>query len=290
MGHSGSCDGIARCFGGSPTSTSTAGAIPSASTAARLKGSGTFLVQYLGIYPEPLAPEDPVRRGLAVADLAICNSDEIARQARRLGCRRVAFVGAAYEESHFQSLGMLPWAERPFDVGFVGEIGALHGARRAFLTDLFERCHDLALSLRTNTRVFPPTLRNAARPAGGPRDMPRLLSLSRISLNVQADGAEHETRGVNFRTFEIAAARCAQVMKYQNGIEDLFVLNEDIVCVESAQEAESCIRALLADPQRAEAMADRAFAKVAGRHTWSRRGDEILDCCEKEIRAARSVR
>jgi len=263
------------------------GAIPSVSTAARLKDSGTLLVQYLGIYPQGLAPDDPVRRGLAVADVAICNSDEIARQAGRLGCRRVPFVGGAYEESHFRDLRILPWAKRPFDIGFVGEIGSLHGARRAFLTELFDRCHDLDLSLYTNSRDLPPTLRNAARPAGGPRDLPRLLSLSRISLNVQADGAEHETRGVNFRTFEIPAARCAQVMKYQAGIEDIFVLNEDIVCVASAHEAEGRIRALLADPQGTEAMADRAFAKVVGRHTWSRRGDEILDCCESEIRSVR---
>src|SRR4029077_21140536 len=114
----------------------------------------------------------------------------------------------------------------------------------------------------------------------------KLLSLSRISLNVQADGAEHETRGVNFRTFEIPAARCTQVMTNQRGIEDIFIPNEDVVCVGSPEEAERRIRELLASPGEAEAMAERACAKVAN-HTWSRRGDQILDICEIEAHARR---
>jgi hypothetical protein len=228
-----------------------------------------------------------VRRGLSAADVALCNSDGIANQAEQLGCPRTHLVYAAYEDSHFRNLDVRPWFERPFDVGFVGEIGALHARRRAFLTEVFERCADLKLSLHTNTRDLPETLRKLAKPAGGPRDLPKLLSRSCISLNIQADGAECETRGVNFRTFEIPAARCVQVMTYQRGIEDIFVPDEEVVCVNSAEEAERRIRALLAAPRAAKAMADRAFARVAS-HTWTRRGDQILDICETEARTARS--
>jgi hypothetical protein len=263
------------------------GAVPSGRTAERLKQLGTLLVQYTGIYPAPLPPGDVVRRGLSAADVAVCNSEGIARQASELGCRRAHFVYSAYEESHFRSLKPASWAERPYDVGFVGEIGSLHRARRAFLTDMFERCADLKLSLHTNTRDLPEVLRKVARPAGGPRDLPKLLALSRISLNIQADGAETETRGVNFRTFEIPAARSVQVMTYQRGIEDIFVPNEDVVCIQSAEEAELRIRALLAAPRDAAAMADRAFAKVAN-HTWTSRGDQILDICETEALSRQS--
>jgi hypothetical protein len=266
------------------------GAVPSSQTAARLKERGTLLVQYTGVYPDALPPNDPVRRGLAAADVAICNSEEIARQAARLGCRQVRFIWSAYEDSHFHDIDALPWTQRPFEVGFVGELGSLHSARRAFLTELFERCRDLKMSLHTNSKDLPVALRSTARPAGGPRDMARLLSLSRISLNVQADGNEHETRGTNFRTFEIPAARCVQVMPSQKGIEDIFVPDQDIVCVASAAEAEYRIRALLADPQHAEAMVRRAYVKVIGNHTWTRRGDEILDYCDKEARRAASPR
>jgi hypothetical protein len=263
------------------------GAVPSGRTAARLKQLGTLLVQYTGIYPAPLSPDDVVRRGLSAADVAVCNSEGIARQATELGCRRAHFVYSAYEDSHFRNLDTKAWSERPYDVGFVGEIGSLHGARRAFLAEVFERCSDLKLSLHTNTRDLPDTLGRLARPAGGPRDLPKLLSLSRISLNVQADGAEQETRGVNFRTFEIPAARCTQVMTYQRGIEDIFIPNEDVVCVSSAEDAERRIRGLLASPRDAEAMAGRACAKVAN-HTWSRRGDQILDICEIEAHDRRA--
>jgi hypothetical protein len=263
------------------------GAVPSGYAAARLKQRGALLVQYTGIFPGPLSPEDPVRRGLSAADVAVCNSDGIANQAAELGCPRTHFVYAAYEDSHFRNLDNRTWSERPFDVGFVGEIGLLHCRRRAFLTEVFERCADLKLSLHTNTSDLPDALRRVARPAGGPRDLPALLSLSRISLNVQADGAELESRGANFRTFEIPAARCAQVMTYQRGIEEIFVPNEDVVCVESAAEAERRIRTLLAAPVEAEAMAARACAKVAN-HTWARRGDQILDICESEARARRA--
>jgi hypothetical protein len=263
------------------------GAIPSGRTAARLKQLGTLLVQYTGIYPAPLAPGDVVRRGLSAADVAVCNSEGIARQATELGCPRAHFVYSAYENSHFRNLEMTPWSARPYDVGFVGEMGSLHGARRAFLAEVFERCADLKLSLHTNTRGLPDVLGRLAQPAGGPRELPKLLSLSRISLNVQADGAEQETRGVNFRTFEIPAARCTQVMTYQRGIEDIFVPDEDVVCVTSAAEAERRIRGLLASPRDAEAMAARACAKVA-HHTWTRRGDQILDICELEAHARRS--
>jgi hypothetical protein len=263
------------------------GAIPSGRTARRLKQLGTLLVQYTGIYPAPLQPGDVVRRGLSAADVAVCNSEGIARQAAELGCHRTHFVYSAYEESHFRNLEPASWSERPYDVGFVGEIGPLHGTRRAFLTEVFERCADLKLSLHTNTRDLPETLKKAAKPAGGPRALPKLLSLSRIALNVQADGTEHETRGVNFRTFEIPAARCVQVMTYQRGIEDIFVPDDEVVCVKSAEEAERRIRALLAAPRAAETMADRAFARVAS-HTWTSRGDQILDICETEARTARS--
>jgi len=263
------------------------GTVPSRRTAARLKQVGTLLVQYTGIYPAPLPPHDVVRRGLSAADVAVCNSEGIARQAAELGCPRAHFVYSAYEDSHFRNLEMTPWSARPYDVGFVGEIGSLHGARRAFLAEVFERCADLKLSLHTNTSELPGALGRLAKPAGGPRDLPRLLSLSRISLNVQADGAEHDTRGVNFRTFEIPAAGCLQVMTYQGGIEDIFVPDEDVVCVTSPEEAERRIRALLASPREAEAVAARACAKVAS-HTWARRGDQILEICEAEARRRRS--
>jgi hypothetical protein len=262
------------------------GTVPSSRTAARLKQRGALLVQYTGIFPKPLSPRDPVRRGLASADVAVCNSDRIALEAAELGCRHTHLVWTAYEDSHFQNLEAKPWNERPYDVGFVGEIGSLHGARRVFLTEVFERCSDLKLSLNTNTRALPDGLRRLAKPAGGPRDLPKLLALSRISLNVQADGSEHETRGVNFRTFEIPAARCVQVMTYHRGIEDIFVPGQDVVCVTSPEEAERRIRGLLASPRDAEAMAARACAKVAG-HTWTRRGDQILDICEDEARGRR---
>jgi hypothetical protein len=263
------------------------GAIPSGPTAVRLKQLGALLVQYTGIFPAPLAPSDPVRRGLSAADVAVCNSDGIANQAAQLGCPRTHFVCTAYEDSHFRNLDARPWSERPFDVGFVGEIGHLHAKRRAFLTEVFERCADLKLSLHTNTRDLPGTLRRLAQPAGGPRDLPKLLSLSRISLNIQVDGAEHDTRGVNFRTFEIPAARCVQVMTYTRGVEEIFVPDKDVVCVTSAEEAERRIRALLATPQDADAMAARACAKAAS-HTWTRRGDEILKICETEAATRQS--
>src|SRR5262249_43548755 len=126
-----------------------------------------------------------------------------------------------------------------------------------------------------------------AQPAGGPRDLPKLLARSRISLNVQADGSERETRGANFRTFEIPAARCVQVMTYHRGIDEIFVHEQDVICVKSPEEAERRIRALLTSPRAAEAMAARACPKVA-RHPWTSRGDEILDICEQEARSRRS--
>jgi len=263
------------------------GAVPSDRTAARLKQLGALLVQYTGIFPAPLAPTDPVRRGLSAADVAVCNSDGIANQAAQLGCPRTHLVYTAYEDSHFRDLDVRPWSDRPFDVGFVGEIGHLHAKRRTFLTEVFERCADLKLSLHTNTRDLPEALKTRAKPAGGPRDLAKLLSLSRISLNIQSDGAERETRGVNFRTFEIPAARCVQVMFYQRGIEDFFTPNEDVVCVNSAEEAERRIRELLADPRAAEVVANRGCAKVA-RHTWASSGDEILTICETEALRRRS--
>jgi glycosyl transferase family 1 len=263
------------------------GAVPSGPTALRLKQLGALLVQYTGIFPAPLAPSDPVRRGLSAADVAVCNSDGIANQAAQLGCPRTCFVSTAYEDSHFRNLEVLPWSDRPFDVGFVGEISHLHAKRRAFLTEVFERCADLKLSLHTNTCDLPETLRKRAKPAGGPRDLPKLLSLSRISLNIQADGAECETRGVNFRTFEIPAARSVQVMTYARGVEEIFIPDKDVVCVNSAEEAERRIRALLAAPHDADAMAARAYGKVTT-HTWTRRGDEILDICETEALSRRS--
>src|SRR5262249_43196734 len=62
------------------------GAVPSSRTATRLKELGALLVQYMGISPKPLSPDDPVRRGLASADVAVCNSDQIEQEAEELGC------------------------------------------------------------------------------------------------------------------------------------------------------------------------------------------------------------
>jgi spore maturation protein CgeB len=73
-------------------------------------------------------------------------------------------------------------------------------------------------------------------------------------------------------------------MTHQRGIEDILVPNEDVVSVASAAEAEVNIRALLADPVQAEAMAIRANAKIVGHHTWTQRGDQIVNICESELR------
>jgi len=265
------------------------GAVPSPSAAARLKQGGALLVQYTGVYPARLSSRDPIRRGLSSADVAICNSEGIAQQASQLGCPHVHFVPSAYEDSHFRDLRLPEWEERPYDLGFVGEVGASHGTRRSFLVELFERCADLRLALFTNSQELPPALRKRARAAGGPRDLPALLAQSRISVNVQADGAERETRGLNFRTFEIPAARCVQLMLYQQGIEEFFAPNAEVVCVRSAQEAECRVRSLLANPDEAKAIAARAHLRIAD-HTWARRAVDILDICETAAPAGRFER
>jgi len=106
-----------------------------------------------------------------------------------------------------------------------------------------------------------------------PREMARIYQQAKIVFN------QSIRNDVNMRTFEGMAAGALLLTDpvRDNGFEELFDLQNDLVIYRNDEELVHLIQALLDDEQRRTAIAERAKAKVLSRHTYRHRGRQLID-------------
>ena len=105
----------------------------------------------------------------------------------------------------------------------------------------------------------------------------RVISASRINLNIGRRPHATVAASSTSRLFELASAGAAIVSNPYTGIERWFEPGQELLVVESADEAVAAYRELLADPMRAEELGRRARERVLDEHTYAQRARRLLE-------------
>lgn len=112
---------------------------------------------------------------------------------------------------------------------------------------------------------------------GGPlsgEESNKFYNAARIVLNINHPQNKSNT---GQRTFEIPCAGGFQLVDKKGGIEDLFKINEEIVCYETIDELKNSITYYLKNPTVRKEIADKARKRVLQSHTYIHRMKELLN-------------
>src|SRR2546423_13233618 len=105
----------------------------------------------------------------------------------------------------------------------------------------------------------------------------RMISASRINLNVARKPHAEVFASSTSRLFELAAAGAAIVTNPYEGIERWFEPGKELLVVSGADEAAGAYRTLLDDPAVAAELGRRARERVLEEHTFADRARRLLD-------------
>jgi len=164
--------------------------------------------------------------------------------------------------------GANPAVYRPVDVPFdhdVSFVGQHYGNRPAVLAALARRGIEVA-----------------AYGPGWPRgalsmdDMVAMYSRSRINLGFGGVGPGDDFVCLKGRDFEVPMAGGLYLTRYNPELQRVYDVGNEIVCYRDVDDLAAQIKALLADPARAETIRRAGHARARRDHTWRRRMDEIL--------------
>ncbi len=105
----------------------------------------------------------------------------------------------------------------------------------------------------------------------------RAISAARVNLNMTRRPHATVAGSSTARPFELASSGAAIVSNPHEGIERWFEPGQELVVVESAEEAVEAYRELVADPGQAEEMGRRARERVLDEHTYAHRARRLLE-------------
>lgn len=183
---------------------------------------------------------------------------------------RVAYLPHAWRPGVHDVAG--PAQESPCDVLFCG---SYFPERIQWFESIDWSGVDLALYGTTELIPKASPLRAFVRGGLVPND--RLAALARtaaITVNFfRRPAPGHVAESLNPRLVEMAAAGCCVISDDRPEIHEIF--GDSLPTFETAAEAGALVRALLADPLRRRACAERARAAVAGA-TWTARGQQMI--------------
>ena len=107
--------------------------------------------------------------------------------------------------------------------------------------------------------------------------LPRVISASRVNLNVARKPHATVYASSTSRLFELASTGAAIVTNPYNGIDRWFEPDKELLVARSTEEAVDAYRELLDDPAQAEELGRRARERLLDEHTYRHRARRLLD-------------
>ncbi|MDQ5916380.1 MAG: spore maturation protein CgeB, partial [Pseudomonadota bacterium] len=108
------------------------------------------------------------------------------------------------------------------------------------------------------------------RPVWG-EELHRLLSQSKIVLNITRTDFYGAETGINLRVFEALAAGCFLLTDHCDELGELFRIGEEIETYRSSGELAEKVRHYLAHPEARQAIAVAGHAAFLAHHSWKAR-------------------
>jgi len=112
-------------------------------------------------------------------------------------------------------------------------------------------------------------------------DIPRIVSQSRISVNVHVDADRETLCSPNMRVFETLACRGFMLCDDFKGYDLLFQDRKEIAVIRNSQEALELVSYYLEREDEREKIAEAGYKKVLSQHTIANRANQILKILQK---------
>jgi spore maturation protein CgeB len=107
--------------------------------------------------------------------------------------------------------------------------------------------------------------------------LPRVISASRINVNIARRPHAEVYASSTARLFELAASGAAIVSNPYNGVDRWFEPGRELLIASDTGEAVEAYRALLDDPGAAAELGRQARERVLEEHTYAARARQLLD-------------
>jgi spore maturation protein CgeB len=165
---------------------------------------------------------------------------------------------------------------------FVGGISPAHGGRTAFLEELARSVDMEFFGYGADTLpASSPILRKHHGEAWA-MDMYRVLSESRITVNVHIDVAENFAN--NMRLYEATGCGALLVTDSKDNLQELFAVGKEVVAYRSPEEAIKLIKHYLDHPNQASEVANAGQARTLREHTYRHRMEELVDILRRYVK------
>lgn len=195
-------------------------------------------------------------------DVSFIAQKEFVERMRQDGLRQAYWLPLGFAPELMPS----PMPSRALDIAHVGSVNVKANPPR----------HALLATLR---REFPSHYFGPA----SPQDMARIYAGARVVFNRSV------RNDVNMRFFEAAGAGAVLVTDpiVGNGVEDLFDEGRHYLVYRDETTLVEAVQALLADPDRCEAMGEAARQRVLDHHTYRHRADSMLSEVRRAVKLAK---
>jgi spore maturation protein CgeB len=185
---------------------------------------------------------------------------------------RSELVPLAFESSLVDCVGAV---ERSHDVAFVGSLDPNHSGGNALLNTLLEQVPLQIWAPRGQAAQIVAEHRAAYRGEAWGLEMYNVLAASRIVVNRHIDVAEG--RANNLRMFEATGMGACLVTEAAPNLADLFEPGVEVVTYTSPEDCAAQVLALLQDPVRLAAVAERGRRRTLADHSYARRVGQLAD-------------
>lgn len=218
-------------------------------------------------------------------DLVLTSLPNLARTVAQMGVNS-AFLPLAFDARVYESVNPIPFMRRGVPTSFVGSLTSNHSMRDSLLTDLALAGIDLQLwgdgfQPSTANRM----LRERYVASAWGLDMYRILSNSRITLNVHIDLAQDFAN--NLRLFEATGMGALLVTDKKKNLDQYFSIDEEVVTYSNSEEAIDKIHFLNRNPDAAARIAEAGRRRTLTEHNFETVTHSLVQQIEGALRQSR---
>lgn len=188
---------------------------------------------------------------------------------------------------HWRSDPIVPWQQRKFDIAFIGNHSSF---KEEWMVGLVGRRPALSFMIvgeRWQSVRWPADARAVTVCSAMAGDaMSRIMNDSRAAVSVHHGPVGHAhgwQDSVSARTFEIPACGTAMLHIRGSYLRELYDEGNETLCFDDLDGLVTNVDQLLADPEKAMAMAARAYDRTVPEYGYLARGREIARVLEVHI-------
>ena len=166
-----------------------------------------------------------------------------------------------------------------YDVVFIGTLGPFHSDRLSYLEAIAENFESFGFwgSIHPSIQVSS-KLSQAFNGWADPTTLRKVISSSKVAVNLTLNNYDRVKKGFNSRLFEIAACCGAcQILPENKLINDFFQPSIDLLTFHDIPDMVRIIQTLLLNPTMRASLASNSFSKSKN-YTYKARASKILSC------------